>query len=470
MKLTHLQPKAVFHYFEEICAIPHGSGNMEKIRDYVVDFAKQRGLWVYTDKWCNVVIKKPATKGYEDHPAVILQGHLDMVCEKTPESTFDFERDGLNLGIDGDWIYAENTTLGGDDGIAVAMMLAILDAGDLAHPALEAVFTTDEETGMYGADGLDTSVLEGKLLINADSEEEGVLTVGCAGGARADITLPMTAATVAAPCYTITVDGLIGGHSGVEIHTGRQNANVLMGKFLCTLPADFQIVSIAGGQKDNAIPRSCTATVACEVNPADAVPAFIANTRIAADPDLAVTVTAVDAVESAFDAASSKRAAQFLATVPNGVQRYSEDIEGLVETSLNLGVLKSDGNTVSASFAVRSSVGKQKALLLERLEQTAKEFDGSFDSRGHYPAWEYRKQSRLRDTMVQVYRDQYGKDPAIVTIHAGLECGLFGDKIADLDAVSFGPDMQSIHTTEERLSISSTARTYAYLCQVLKSL
>lgn len=470
MKLSRLEPKAVFRYFEEICAIPHGSGNMEQIRDYVVDFANRHGLWVYTDKWCNVVIKKQATAGYEDHPAVILQGHLDMVCEKTPDSTFNFETDGLQLGIDGNWIFAENTTLGGDDGIAVAMMLAILASDDLPHPNLEAVFTTDEETGMYGADGLDTSILEGKLLINADSEEEGVLTVGCAGGARADIGIPVITAPVTAPCYTVTVDGLIGGHSGVEIHTGRQNANVLMGKFLCTLPADFQIVSIAGGQKDNAIPRSCTAVIACAVDPTEAVDVFLADNCVPADPDLAVTVTPAKAPQTAFDAVSSKRVAQFLATVPNGVQRYSEDIEGLVETSLNLGVLKSDETAVSASFAVRSSVGKQKALLLERLEQTAKNFGGSFDSRGHYPAWEYRKHSRLRDTMVQVYRDQYGKDPEIVTIHAGLECGLFGDKIADLDAVSFGPDMQGIHTTEEKLSISSTARTYRYLCEVLKSL
>ncbi len=470
MKLAHLEPKAVFTYFEDICAIPHGSGNMGPIRDYCVAFAQSHGLWVYTDKWHNVIIKKPAFPGYETHPPVILQGHLDMVCEKTNDSPICFETDGLQLGIDGDWIYADGTTLGGDDGIAVAMILAILASDDLPHPAIEAVFTTDEETGMYGAAGLDTSILEGKLLINADSEAEGVLTVGCAGGARVDITLPVTTAPVTEPCYRVTVDGLIGGHSGVEIHTGRQNANVMMGTFLSALPADFQIIDIAGGQKDNAIPRSCTCTVASTVDPATVVDSFIANHRIAADPDLTVTVTAALGAATAYDAASSRRIAQFLATVPNGVQRYSEHIEGLVETSLNLGVLTSSDTSISATFAVRSSVGKQKQILLDRMAETAAQFDGTCVVHGQYPAWEYRPDSRLRDTMVRVYREQYGTDPSIVTIHAGLECGLFGDKIKDLDAVSFGPDMQGIHTTEERLSISSTARTYRYLCHVLQAL
>ena len=470
MKLQNLEPKAVFKYFEDLCGIPHGSGNMEAISAYCIQFAKDRGLWVYTDELHNVVIKKPGTAGYEDHPAVIIQGHLDMVCEKDPDVEFDFMTDGLRLGIDGDDVYAEGTTLGGDNCIAVAMALAILDADDIPHPPIEAVFTTDEETGMYGAAALDTSVLEGKLLINADSEEEGVLTVGCAGGARADIVIPLTKAAVTAPCYDVTVSGLVGGHSGVEIHTGRHNANVVMGRFIKALPADVQVIAMAGGQKDNVIPSFCACTLATNGNPADFVADFLAANHNPADPDLRIEVKAAVAAETGFDAASTAKLADFLLAVPNGVQAMSPHIEGLVETSLNLGVLSTADDGLHVSFSVRSSVGKSKFELLDKLAAIAADFGGTYGTRSHYPAWEYRTESRLRDTMVQVYREQFGKEAQVVAIHAGLECGLFCDKIADLDAVSFGPNMKEIHTSRERLSISSTARTYQYLCDVLKAL
>lgn len=470
MKLQHLEPKNVFKFFEDLCGIPHGSGNMEAISNYCIQFAKDRGLWVYTDELHNVVIKKPGTAGYEDHPAVIVQGHLDMVCEKDPNVTFDFMTDGLRLGIDGDDVYAEGTTLGGDNCIAVAMALAILDSDDLPHPPLEAVFTTDEETGMYGAAALDASILEGKLLINADSEEEGVLTVGCAGGARADIVIPLTSAPVTGNAYQVTIGGLIGGHSGVEIHTGRHNANILMGRFIKTLPVDAQVTAMVGGQKDNVIPSGCVCTVVTNEDPTALAAAFVADQYNPNDAGLRVDVVPTTAPATAFDAASTQKIADFLMAVPNGVQAMSPHIEGLVETSLNLGVLESDADGLHVSFSVRSSVGTAKFEVLDRLAAIAADFGGSYNTRSHYPAWEYRTESRLRDTMVQVYRDQFGGEAQIVAIHAGLECGLFCDKIADLDAVSFGPNMKEIHTSRERLSISSTARTYRYLCEVLKAL
>ena len=467
--LDTLAPRRVFHYFEELCGIPHGSGNTKAISDFCMAFARQHGLDAEQDAYNNVLIRKPGSAGYETHPPVILQGHLDMVCEKEPERSIDFTRDGLELFLDGDWIGARGTTLGGDDGIAVAMGLAILEDDTLAHPPLEVLFTTDEETGMDGAVGLDASRLKGRTLINADSEEEGVLTVGCAGGARAELRIPVTREPVDAPCYTVTVDGLIGGHSGAEIHKGRLNANIVMGRFLQSLPEGFRLVTLAGGLKDNAIPRQTVCVLAGD-DPTAAASAFAAAAQIPADPDLTITVAPAPAAKTAVTAADSRRVAEFLATVKNGVQAMSRHIEGLVETSLNLGVLELEEAALRATFSVRSSVGESKTALLADLEQTAAAFGGTYSSHGHYPAWEYREVSPLRDVMVAVYEEQTGEKPVVKAIHAGLECGLFSEKLPGLDAVSFGLRMRDIHTTRERLCISSTERTYAYLCRVLERL
>jgi|GEM_PF-8470 len=465
-----LKPERVFYYFEKLSAIPHGSGNTDAISEYCMEVAKSLGLDAEKDAWNNVIIRKPASEGYADHPTVILQGHLDMVCEKDADSPIDFTKDGLDLCLDGDFLFAKGTTLGGDDGIAIAMALAVLEDNTLAHPPIEALFTTDEETGMYGAEGLDASRLSGTTLLNIDSEEEGILTVSCAGGARACIELPLTQSANSMPCHTVTLGGLIGGHSGVEIGTGRQNANVLMGSFLATLPFAYQIVEIAGGMKDNAIPRETVAIVACDGDLTSAADAFVKENRVDADPDLFITVSPAMQNAVAFDTESSKRIANLLSTVANGVQKMSEDIPGLVQTSLNLGILKIEDEKMVATFAVRSSVDREKLELLEKLQNTAASFGGSFESHAHYPAWEYRKDSPLRDTMVRVYEQLYGASPEVVAIHAGLECGLFAGKIAGLDAVSFGPNLYDIHTSRERLSIASTERTYKYLCEILKAL
>lgn len=464
--LEKLEPIKVFSFFEDICSIPHGSGDTKRISDYCVDFAKERGLEYYQDELNNVIIKKGATKGYENHPAVILQGHLDMVCEKTPDCDIDFTKDPLRLKTDGEYIFAEGTTLGGDDGIAVAMALSVLDS-DLPHPPIEAVFTTDEETGMYGAEGLDTSLLNSRLLINIDSEDEGVLTVGCAGGARAEIELPFKRETAEGDFYKITVSGLLGGHSGVEINKGRLNSNKVLSEFLHYVN-DFRLCDIGGGLKDNAIPvlSVCTISADCDL---DALAKEFLKTLERKNDNVNITVERVGALPAA-TREFSKKAIDLLCELPNGVQAMSEDIEYLVETSLNLGILRVENGKMLASFSVRSSKNGEKNALLERLESIAAKYGAEYSSHGHYPAWEYRKNSPLRDKMCEVFDRLYGKKPEVVVIHAGLECGLFSDKMEGLDAVSFGPDMQDIHTPRERLSIASTARTYEYLCEILKNL
>lgn len=468
-KFENLRPERVFYYFEEICSIPHGSGDTEKISNYCVDFAKKHGLEFIKEDIGNVIIKKPATKGKENRPTVILQGHLDMVCEKAPDKAFDFTKNSLEIDVDGDFVFAHGTTLGGDDGIAVAMCLAVLEADDVAHPALEVLLTVDEETGMYGAEALDGLHLSGRQLINIDSEEEGIFTVSCAGGVRAELTLPIEYEQNYKPCFKITVDGLKGGHSGVEIHKGRLNSNKTAAAFLNTLKG-FNLVSICGGMKDNAIPVRTEIIIAADGDISHFAEKFIENNNSPTDPDLKITVEPVQMQERCLTAQSTEKTVDFLCGVPNGIIKWSDNIEGLVETSLNLGVLTTEENSFVASFALRSSVNGDKLKLLDSLEAYVQKFGGKMISEGHYPAWEYRKESPLRDTMCRVYEELTGSSPQVVAIHAGLECGLLSEKLPGLDAVSIGPDMYDIHTYRERLSVSSAERVYNYLLKLLENL
>ncbi len=466
--LENLEPKRVFHYFEDICSVPHGSGNTAAISDYCVRFAKEQGLFCHRDELGSIIIKKPASKGYEDHPAVILQGHLDMVCACDEGVMIDMEKEGIKLKTDGEFVSACGTTLGGDNGIAVAMIMALLEDKNACHPPVEALFTVDEETGMFGAEALDATLLSGKMLINIDSEEEGVFTVSCAGGARARFEFSFSREEVSAPVYKIKIDGLKGGHSGVEIDKGGQNADILMGKLLKGLP-EVRICSIAGGLKDNAIPSSCECVISCETDPAAAVLEFEKQNRIPTDEGLKITVAPAQA-NDCFTSESSAAVIEFLTTVKNGIITMSEDIKGLVQTSLNLGYLATQGDRVVASFAVRSSLGEEKKALLADLKKTAEKLGADFIEDNFYPAWEYKKESRLRDTMCRVWEEISGKSAAVSAIHAGLECGLFCEKIEGLDAVSMGPDMFDVHTPRERLSVSSTERVYNYLREVLAAL
>ena len=473
--LDQLEPKNVFRFFEQMCAIPHGSYNTKAVSDWCVAFAKERGLEHYQDEMNNVILIKEASAGYEEAQPVILQGHLDMVCEKAPGCEKDMAREGLALAVEGDYIYAEGTTLGGDDGIAVAMALAALDDESLPHPRLEVILTTEEEVGMDGAMGLDVSPIRGRKLLNLDSEAEGVFTVSCAGGSMAACGLPVARAPFGGDILRVRVAGLTGGHSGAEIHKGRANANMLLGRLLRAMAAEteLRLVSADGGLKDNAIPVAAEAVVAAE----DGRKAKAAAERMAAcfqteyrrsDPMLTVTAEEAAAAWQPMDASSTERTVCLLACAPNGVQTMSQDIHGLVQTSLNLGILKTGENAVTASFCIRSSVDSEKEMLKDRLACLLAQLGGGVSFSGEYPGWAYKPDSALRELMVEVYRDQYGKEPRVEAIHAGLECGLLAGKLPGLDCVSIGPDLLDIHTPREKMSISSVQRVWAFVCEVLK--
>jgi len=476
-RLAGLQPEAVFAYFEKLCSIPHGSGNTKPISDYLVSFAKEQGLRYIQDESNNVILFQEGTMGMEDHAPVILQGHMDMVCEKDADCPIDMETEGLDITHDGEFVFAKGTTLGGDNGIAVAYALARLADKTIAHPPLEVIITVDEEVGMLGADVIDLSMLRGRTLINMDSDEEGIFTVSCAGGGTAILTLPAQRRPVYGPCIKLTVDGLQGGHSGVEIHKNLANANKIMGEFLARVQGIMPIcvTAFAGGAKDNAIPRSCQVTlVALGMNPErinDIAQQLQQEVRTKYDePNAVVCGDNVEALGG--NAMSTEQTAKLIALLcatPNGVQAMSQDIPGLVQTSLNLGIAKLEEDMV-LTFSVRSSVESEKKALLSKLRELAEFYGGSYTQMGEYPAWEYRADSPLRDTMVRVYKEMFNQEPQVLAIHAGLECGVLGQKLPGLDCVSIGPEMHDIHTSREKLGIASTRRTWEFLLEVLKQL
>lgn len=479
--LSHLEPHSVFYYFEEICAIPHGSGNTKAISDYCVTFAREHGLRHRQDSANNVIIWKPGSSGCENASPVLLQGHLDMVCEKEEGCTIDFLHDGLSLQVNDGIISARGTTLGGDDGIAVAYALAILASKDIPHPPLEVVLTTDEEIGMLGATALDCKDLQSRIMLNIDSEEEGSLLVSCAGGvtATAEIDIPREQAN--GMSVTLAVTGLLGGHSGIEIHRGRANACQLLGRSLYSLgqSLDFGIVSIQGGLKDNAIPREATAKLLVSPETAQQLKTEAARlTEIykkeyaQTDPGvmLSVTLSENNTSEEVMVTESASRVVAALINLPGGVQRMSADIEGLVQTSLNLGILKTTPTKVSYSLSLRSSVETEKQELTARIQCLMDILGGSMTCHGDYPAWEYRKDSPLRELMETIFEKLYGKKPVVEAVHAGVECGIFAGKLPGLDCVSFGPDMKNIHTPNESMDAESVKRTWDYLLEILKHL
>ena len=476
-KLQGLEPESVFRFFEEICAIPHGSRNTKAISDYLVSFAKAHGLRYRQDESNNVVIFAPGTCGLEDHESVILQGHMDMVCEKDAGCPLDMAVDGLDVAHDGCCIFAKGTTLGGDDGIAVAYALAILDDNTIAHPPLEVIVTVDEEIGMLGAAAMDLADVKGRTMLNLDSEDEGIFTVSCAGGATCTVSLNAERKAVYGPCVRLSVEGLRGGHSGAEIHKNRANANKVMGDFLGRIQKlmPLCLTSFSGGSKDNAIPRACQATVVAmgigleRIN--DIAAQLQQEVRETYDePEALVQAFDVDALGgNALTTAATADVISLLCAAPNGVQAYCPDMPELVQTSLNLGIAKL-GDRFTTTFSVRSSVNAEKEGLITKLKELADFYNGTYSQSGTYPAWEFKKDSRLRDVMVPIYTRMFGKEPKVLAIHAGLECGLLGDKLPGLDCVSIGPQMHDIHTSREKLEIASTKRTWDFLLEVLKAL
>ena len=448
--LSDLEPREVFAWFERLCAIPHGSHHTKAISDYLVAFARERNLAYRQDAANNVVIRKAASAGYENAPVVMLQGHIDMVCEKDADCGKDMETEGLDLFVDGDVIGARGTTLG---------------------------FTADEEVGMIGARALDASDLKAKYLINIDSEEEGVLTVSCAGACRTLCTLPVTRAPFDGQTLRVRISGLAGGHSGEEIHKGRANANLLLGRALDEMSraGALRLIRVSGGAKDNAIPREAEAVVrtgdaAALRGAVEALAAALRAEYHAADGHITVTVTETDDGLTPMDAASTERAITLPLCAPNGVVEMSMDVPGLVQTSLNLGRLTSDEASLRASFMIRSSINSQKNAVASRLARLAEALGGQTELDSDYSAWPYRPESPLRDRVAEVFYEQYGEKPRIAALHAGLECGILSGKLPELDCISLGPDLTDIHTPRERLHIASTERTWRLLLGTLKRL
>lgn len=479
--LQNLEPKAVFQYFEEISNIPRGSGNEKGISDYLLNFGKELGLESIQDEALNVIIKKPGTPGYENAPTVIIQGHMDMVCEKNNGVEHDFEKDPLKLRIVDDYIYATDTTLGADNGIAVAYAMAILASNDIPHPPIEVLLTTDEETGMSGAMAIKKENLQGKILINLDNEEEGYLLVSCAGGVRSTATLKVDEQEIGSKkLIKINISGLKGGHSGMDIIKERGNSNKILGRVLKGLLREvkFNLVSLNGGSKNNAIPREAEAIIA--VNPNDENTAIevinnwnniIENELRAQDPGLKIEASITDIKTcKEFTDESTKKVVDLLYIYPNGINTKSTEIEGLVESSTNLGVLTTKDGVVEFDSAIRSSIPSLKEEIVLRSKTIVELLGGKFETTSDYPGWEYDPNSKVRDICQRVHKDMYGKEAKIVAIHAGVECGLFNEKLGNLDMISFGPNLYDVHTPDEHMSISSVKNCYEYLLGILKEI
>ena len=480
--LKELQPMDVFKYFEEMSNIPRGSGNEKEISDYLVTFAKEHKLEYIQDSALNVIIRKKATTGYEKSPIVIVQGHMDMVCEKNAEVEHDFMKDPLKLRIVDDMVMATGTTLGADNGIAVAMGLALLASDEYQHPAIELLVTTSEETGMDGAVALDPKDVKGRTLINIDSEEEGKLLVSCAGGLTAKATFPLTIETADAKMipYLIKVRGLKGGHSGMEIDKGRGNANKLMGRILRTLlvNTEFRLSSLSGGSKHNAIPRVADAIILVnsdqkamvEEKIAECEKRFQSELRTP-DPDLKLELEELTKCPAEMlSKKDTHHIVNYLYLVMNGVMSMSMDIEGLVESSLTLGVISMEKNTLEFVSSIRSSVKSLKEELFDRLVLIAELNGGTVVGESNYPEWAYNPDSKIRTVFVDVYEKMFGEKPLISAIHAGLECGLFAEKFGEIDEISFGPNLYDVHTPNESMSISSVKKTWNILVEVLKNI
>ncbi|MDB2137246.1 aminoacyl-histidine dipeptidase [Clostridium butyricum] len=482
-KIENVKFDRIFYHFEQISKIPRGSGNEKAISDYLLDFGKSLGLECIQDAALNIIIKKPASIGYENAPAVIIQGHMDMVCEKNSDKEHDFEKDPINLVVKGDYIYADRTTLGADDGIAVAYAMTLLEDNTIEHPAIEVLLTTDEEAGMSGAMALQPHYINGKIVLNLDSEEEGKLLVSCAGGIRTKSILPIEWIdkkndTIA---YNIVIRGLKGGHSGMEIHLGRGNSNKLMGRLLKNIDKelDFNLVSLNGGSKNNAIPRESSSIIT--VSQKDERKLLDIKRRVCEelknefskkDPNLRVHLLEVEeSVDKVFSDDSTKKAVDLLYMYPNGVNTVSSDIQGLTESSTNLGVVTTLENSIEYDSTARSSVSSLKDEIVTRSKCITEILGGKLVTESSYPEWPYKTDSKIREVCKDVYERMYEKTPEIVAIHAGVECGLFKEKLGnDVDMISFGPDIIDIHTPNEHISISSVERCYEYLLEVLKEI
>ncbi|HFL2582643.1 TPA: aminoacyl-histidine dipeptidase [Clostridioides difficile] len=476
--LEGLKPESVFKNFEKISQIPRGSGNEKGISDFLLSFGKNLGLETIQDESLNIIIRKPATKGYENCPGVVLQGHMDMVCEKEKNVEHDFLKDPIKLRIDGDMIYATGTTLGADNGIAVAMGMAILEDNTLEHPALEVLVTVNEEDGMNGADALDPSLIKGQYILNMDSEEEGYLLVSCAGGKTCVVSLPVEYKEVKGDKQGLLVEvtGLLGGHSGMEIVLQRANANKAIARVLSVLDVDYELASVDGGTKHNAIPREAKCVIA--VNKADVESAkkqindiltAFKHEFTTSDPGMTYSV-AETSVDKVLTKDCKEKVVQMSCLTPHGVQSVSLDIEGLVESSTNFAIIETKESTIEFLTSVRSSVMSIRDEIADRIRLLAQALGANYDLIAQYPAWEFKKGSKLEKICSETYEKLTGKVPTVMALHAGLECGLLLDKLPHAEAISIGPDMFDVHTPNEHVSIPSVANVWDYVIEILKSM
>lgn len=478
--LENLEPKRVFHFFEEISNIPRGSGNEQSVSNFVMRFAEEKGLYCHQDEAYNLFIRKPASPGYENAPVVMLQGHLDMVCEKNSDVKHDFLTDPIQLKIEDGFVTAEGTTLGADNGIAVAYAMAIIEDQALEHPPLEILLTTDEEVGMKGAKAFKGEKSQAKMLINLDSEAEGKLLVSCCGGRRILMTLPVErqkSPKWGTP-YLLKIKGLKGGHSGADVHLGRANANKLMGRVLFALANlyEHRIADINGGNMDNAITREAEAVLLLHENDAEEIKTFIAKIEttfifefLGREEEISVTLERLDEkVLKVFTPAVEKKIVYILSLIPNGITTMYPGAAGFVESSSNIGIVRTEEDVVVFQSAMRSSSPDMITGLYNQHASVAFICDAQLDYTGDYPSWEYNPDSALLAICKEAYQDMYGKEADVVSIHAGLECGLLGEKIPGLDMISIGPDMSGVHSPEEKLDIESTERVWDYLKEVLK--
>ena len=476
--LSGLEPKKVFEMFEYLSSVPHGSGNTGPISRLCCEFAEKRGLKYVKDSINNVVIYKPATAGYENEPTVVIQGHLDMVCAKYPDDPMDMSLTPITLKTDGEFVFADRTSLGADDCIAVAVALAILDDDTLEHPALECVFTVEEETGMDGVTGIDPALISGRTMLNLDSEEDGVFTVGCAGGCHVECVYPVMREDAGdCICRRLTVDGLLGGHSGCEIHKNRANAIIIAARILRSIPkfSGLRLVSIGAGQFDNVIPSKAVAVFTLDrdagekaMSAIDEMTRILQNEYAGSDPGLTVTVTEAVPDYNPIPTMRTRRFLRMITALPNGVQNMSSDFDGLVETSLSTGIIRTYENRIVFPKSIRSSVASRKKFVADNVVAIVRSFGGRAKITGGYPGWEYNRNSALREKLKTVYRDLYGEDPVIYATHGGLEVGLFMDKLPGLDCVSLGPDVFDIHSVNEKVSVASVGKLYRLVTEFLK--
>lgn len=472
--LEGLEPRGVFKFFEKIASIPHGSGNTKELSDYLCSFAKERGLEYHQDEINNVIIIKEASEGYND--AVIIQGHMDMVCEKNPGCEKDMAKEGIDLVVEGDILSAKDTTLGGDDGMAVAMMLALLDDDSIKHPRLECVFTVDEETTLGGAEFIDVAPLTAKKFINLDSEDEGVATISCAGGASSQAKFCVKREAFEGKTIEIEISGLTGGHSGVEINKGYGSAHKDIARLCYEIlrEVDMRIVTIGGGSADNVIPKQSKAVISVSdyEKTMEVIKAFEKTIKHERkfDPGYTISVKAAETDSLPMNHESTYKVVSFMHCSPNGIQELTIGMNNFPQTSLSLGIVKTTEEAVKFVFAVRSSVDTEREMVCHKLENLTVALGGEYYEEGVYPGWEFQMQSDLRDLFCEVYKEMSGKDLVVEAMHAGLECGFFSQKIPGLDCVSIGPNMRNVHTPDEYIEIGSTERVWNLVLKVLERL